>query len=222
LLAVLALFSSAAAQDSTTSNSLKEGMWALQFQVGDNFTLTSFQGSIGSIKRHLSNNSAIRVGVSTEFNTQDNELATRRLTVDTLQQSQAINYNTQVINFRAQYLFYPSPQSEVNLFIGTGPTFYFGHSKNESGSNSTSSSSVTSRLTKIEEYFWSIGVSAVLGVEWFATRSISFHAEYSTFLDYVSTKSTRIDEGSNIETRQTKHEFRKLPGRAYLGLSAYF
>ena len=43
-------------------NSLVKGAWALQFQVGSNFTLRSFQGDTFSIKKHTSDGKAWRGG----------------------------------------------------------------------------------------------------------------------------------------------------------------
>lgn len=47
-----------------TKNSLLKGAWALQFQINNNFSVSSFQGSTLSAKRHFSNKKAMRFGVS--------------------------------------------------------------------------------------------------------------------------------------------------------------
>ncbi len=50
--------------DSTDAdNSIAEGVWALQFSISNNFTLTPFKGTMLSAKYHLSTTNAIRFGV---------------------------------------------------------------------------------------------------------------------------------------------------------------
>ena len=57
-------FSSPAQSQSSDSNSLKDGIWALQFGITGNFTLISFQGStIGALYR-ISEKNAIRGGIT--------------------------------------------------------------------------------------------------------------------------------------------------------------
>ena len=47
-----------------TQSPLVGGAWALQFRVSENFTLSTFEGSVVSLKRHYSPSTALRLGVS--------------------------------------------------------------------------------------------------------------------------------------------------------------
>jgi len=42
-------------------NSLKKGMWSVQFAISDNFTLSNFDGAAISVKRHFSRHLALRL-----------------------------------------------------------------------------------------------------------------------------------------------------------------
>ncbi len=64
-------FFSLSQTQSPDSNSLKEGVWALQFGIGGNFTLTTFQGAtIGAMYR-LSDKNAVRGGITINGSTND-------------------------------------------------------------------------------------------------------------------------------------------------------
>ena len=67
LLIVYFIFSNAYPQDST-QNSLKQSKFALQFQIGSNFNLQSFQGTTLSCKYHIFDKSALRAGISLSSN----------------------------------------------------------------------------------------------------------------------------------------------------------
>jgi hypothetical protein len=50
------------AQNQEANHSLERSTWSLQFQISNNFTLSSFQGSVISAKYHFSKQRAFRFG----------------------------------------------------------------------------------------------------------------------------------------------------------------
>jgi hypothetical protein len=62
-----------------------DGKYALQFQISENFTLSDFQGAILSGKYHLGKRSAIRLGLSINFDDSDSD---REITL-----SDSLNYH---------------------------------------------------------------------------------------------------------------------------------
>ena len=203
-------------------NSLEKGAWALQFQVVQNFQLASFQGSTISIKKHTSDGTALRAGISMDFSLQDRERS--NIVNDTIVQSEDTDDNMTSFGFVVQMIKYPSPSAATNLYYGIGPTFTFSHSKDyeiiEDPIDGDSRSN-DRRWTR-----WYTGVSTVLGIEWFPRSNISFLAEYNVSLYYQHTKTT-VETWRSSPERTTKSEtstggFVLAGSSVKLGLSVYF
>jgi hypothetical protein len=199
-------------------NSLRPGVWALQFRIDDNFTLSSFQGALISLKHHRSAKSAFRLGVNLNLRAFEDDgwfVTTRNDTI--ISEGRADHYeSTQSIQLDFQYVRYPNPNSRLNLFIGIGPLVSFGQHHRDAVSASRR------RETKLTT--WGVGASGQLGVEWFAITRISFHAEYGFEVEYLwteaeghfldgDTRTVDNSEGQSISFRQRSLLF---------GLSAYF
>ena len=213
------------AQENKRENSLETGAWALQFQITRNFTLSRFEGSVISAKRHFSDKKSLRFGLSLNASISDNEQNLTQSASDTLRQivkADADN-DTQNIELSVQYVVYPSPAKEVNLFLGVGPMVGFNRRKSKTDSERGIPNPVesTSQMTSKQ---WSIGVSAILGAEWFATKSISFLAEYGLSLNYIWLKDSRKDSTAGVVTEsENKSKFFNLSATSVkFGLSVYF
>jgi hypothetical protein len=208
-----------------TKNSLVKGAWALQFQINNNFSLSSFQGSTLSAKRHYSNKKAIRFGVSLNGSFSDQDQSSE--VPGMVGPKNESDENSQSIGINTQYVFYPAPDKSVNFFFGAGPFTQFLRSNRTS---TTSSGFSTSTRTKTKGTTWAAGISGVLGVEWFATRSISFVAEYSSNLGYNSASQTDTAEQKTgtsgyTVTNELKRKSKGLQlssGFVRFGLSVYF
>jgi hypothetical protein len=188
-IALLVLISSMGhSQQGEQRNSLVEGAWALQFQITNNFTLSSFQGAVISGKYHLTPNSAVRLGVSLNGEFSDGNNASTSVTADTIRlgNSRIESNNGQVIIVTGQYLFYPAPESDVNVFVGVGPFIQYNRNHLEREQKNVSSpfgfASVT--VSSADAHTWGLGATGLLGVEWFAAKSLSLHAEYGVSLQY--------------------------------------
>lgn len=115
------------------------------------------------------------------------------------------------INFmiNADYLLYAQAANDLYIFAGGGPQFGF------------SQYSYDERFTKS----WSSGVAAVLGAEWFASRNISLHAEYTASLYYSASKMTDWDIRSTTDRtyyETTGSDIILHTGNIVFGLSVYF
>ena len=182
IVASLALsFSSGYSEERDTLNSLEDGAWARQFKITDNFSLTNFTGSLVSLKRHYSPNSAARVGIGLSLNQADtdDEFSDPDTLITFTRDSDS--YSAQV---DLQYLYYTNPDSRVSLFWGLGPTFQYSKSD---ATRETGDDSFVSRRKR-----WSIGVIGSLGVEWFPTKIVGIHAEYGLGALYSSTTDEAI------------------------------
>jgi hypothetical protein len=194
----------------------------LQFQINNNFSLSSFQGATLSAKRHFSNKKAIRLGISLGGGVSDVEDQSN-ITGATFGRSG----NGQSIGINAQYTIYPSPDKSVNVFFGAGPIVGFSRS---SSTITSTPDSFSSTRNKAEETTWSAGISGILGVEWFATRNISFIAEYASSLGYNSsnrkeTAEQKTNTSDYIMTNEIERHtkgFQFNPNAVKFGLSVYF
>lgn len=206
-------------------NSLETGAWALQFQISRNFTLSRFEGSVISAKRHFSDKKALRFGLSLNALISDAEQNSKQFTSDTLRQILTADSDSDVqnIELNVQYLFYPSPEKEINLFLGVGPMVGFNRSNSETGSERGTPNSVESTSQRTSKR-WSLGISANLGAEWFATKNISFLAEYGLSLNYIWVKDSRTDKTAGIVTEaENKSKILNLSATTVkFGLSVYF
>ncbi len=170
-------------------NSLKPGAWALQFQISDNFrSFSGLQGFGVSVKYHFSRTNALRFGVGGGLSTSDFDDNFRSFQADTVRQrgvrdSEGDGEN---VDFAAQYVFYTSPGADVNFFFGTGPLIRFAHNQSVNQDNVSYGSSFGVRNYTRDETRWNVGASGIFGAEWFAIKSISFHAEYGVSLEYQS------------------------------------
>src|SRR5688572_10615768 len=192
---MLGLAGAARAQDDTRPNSLVPGAWALQFQVGENFNLTSFEGSSISIKKQLSAESALRFGLSPFVRTadfEDESGAGDSLTAEQDMDSFSLGLSLHMLR-------YVRPCSTVNLFWGVGPEVSYRHESRRSEDGIV-----------IDEDFevWQAGLVGLVGVEWFATRSLGLHGEYGTSLFYSSVESERrVDDVEVVEQSQSAWSF---------------
>jgi hypothetical protein len=83
LISITAYFCSQAQNEPSENNSLKEGVWAMQFGISSNFTLTSFQGSTLALKYQLSDRDAIRGGITINGSTSNGNSSSSESIADT-------------------------------------------------------------------------------------------------------------------------------------------
>ena len=216
------------AQTEEKDNSLEAGKWALQFQINNNFTLSSFQGAIISAKYHLTDSKAIRFGVGGNYtfdevnvgNSQDNTISYSG------QENDIKNYS---ISIFTQYLSYINPDKEVLLFWGIGPIIQYNKTaQNQTSQNNNSNISSRSDVTN-NSHKWGLGTSAVLGVEWFAGKSFSLHAEYGVILLYnwgeTVNNSITINSqnySASVNASQNERSWYFSGNSVRFGLSVYF
>ncbi len=218
-------------KDTLRNNSLVHNAWALQFQIGSNFTLWSFQGAVVSVKRQLNACEALRLGVSGSFNFGDNTGMSAATQADTAWggYSSSRNSSQHGIALNMQYLVYPNPEAEINLFFGVGPVFQYSYNLDESEDLSISPNLGRRQTSSIKRNSWGVGLSGLTGVEWFATRALSLHAEYGVTLIRVWSSAAEeraffeptvpIVRNKN-ETKQKAWQFNA--NSVKFGLSVYF
>jgi len=238
VMAALALPPSRAvcAEEGSAPDALAPGSWSVQFSVQPNFTLGTYSGSTLSLKKHLGNKSALRLGLSvnTHHFADDGEGAISDTTVY-LSQTSAFDGNAWSLGANALYLWYAHNAAPIHAYWGAGPSFSLIHGHDENDQKVLSSpqggpvvTSTSSNDNKTDG--WSVGLGGVLGVEWLASHRIGLFAEYGTSFGYTHAENnsiyTQTDAGSSVpRTLTSGHErdawdFSGSGGN--LGISVYF
>lgn len=217
-------------QDALASNfakeSLRPGSWSLQFGIGNDFRLQSFDGLMISCKRHYSANSAIRLGVdlSAALRNSKSDLYTHLYPVYRTDE----DADGLTIDVSAMYLYYPSSGRRVNLFLGIGPDIGYWRDKSVRERMERQYDTGIDYMETRSSYRYAIhaGAKGALGVEWFATKDISLLAEYGAVMAYsysfaehvTENHGTGLDRYSHLISRQLQLTHSSVK----FGLSVYF
>ncbi len=199
-------FSCKAQNQNVDSTSLKGGIWALQFGISSNFTLTSFQGSTIGAKYQLSKNSAIRGGITLNGSTNRGPTSSSGTIGDTsLNSAPGSTSNKSIdLSFVFQYLWYMNPNGIVHLYAGVGPSVSYNYYKYaydsprlyQTGNHGYwVMSSYDNHYTQ-----WAAGVAASIGVEWFACSWLSLRADYNESLQYQWGSTTTNENSTTTST----------------------
>ncbi len=214
----LILASAFSQERSDAATDAQKPNWALQFQINDNFSLTSFQGSTISLNKCLSNNRSFRMGLSLNTTFKDYDM-----TCPVLDNEDKSENNFHFL-LTTQYIKNYKNRNKVTPFFGFGPAvqFNYDNEKNTFGTSSRTSVKTTS---------WGMGISGVIGVEYFIRNNLGLLAEYGSNLMYNRSKTediTEIRRGENnkfvttedIDEKTTTIDF--SPALVKFGLSIYF
>ncbi|MDM7915438.1 MAG: hypothetical protein ACE15D_10105 [Candidatus Eisenbacteria bacterium] len=234
LIALIAAFAtllaagSAAGQTVPADNArtaLAAGAQAMQFQVAPDFQLQSFQGSLLSYKRHLSPSRAIRLGIGLALSDRDRNSSEEISEADTLREVRKddLEENLFGLHLIAQYLHYASPTPRTALFLGAGPTFEYSRSHQKTAWTNIGYPASEDGISKSFE----VGLTLLAGVEWFATRELSLHAEYGLTAGYQWGKSESTKEIQYAPPRTSvehgeSHAWTLDDSGVLFGVSLYF
>lgn len=216
-----------------SSENLSDSSRALQFQIGSDFSLSSFQGSVFSYMQHINKEAALRFGLSVSvggFNA-DNSMNDFSIIGDSLYERSLENADKKSSSFQvnAQLIRYFNPGGKLLLYGGAGPFLRYEYSteKREITSKvpyTTPTNSLVKSKSELKYSLWTPGIMGVLGVEWFASKGISFMAEYGLQAAYTWSKGENTTKSDiSIRTTSSKQNGWGLYGNSVkFGLSLYF
>jgi len=200
-------------------NSLQKGSWAVQFEIGSDFKLSSFEGVMVSLKYHLSPKFALRFGAG--FNGRNNQqIYEYREHYYGYTGSEPVSNFYDNVFFNINCLYYIKHDSKINVFFGLGPragyiTDYSEHFYLDG----------YKEILDIES--WAVGLNGLFGCEWFPVSYLSLFGEYSAYgtfgktirKDWVYENST----GYRVEYYNRYSDDYEFRGNiAKLGISIYF
>ena len=179
--------------DQGSYDSLRRSDWSIQFKINQMAKLASFQDFEVSLKKAVSKTSALRFGLG-------------EVTADAFAYGNILS-TVENVYLDCQYIYKPSNNREVEFYYGAGPRFGFSHAL----------------YTGTFDFTWTAGVAAIIGAEWFATRSISLSGEYMGYGTYSwgrGNLNTIAEDFSHPEERHSIFNVNFSDVR--LGLSIYF
>ena len=203
-------------------NSLAKGAWALQFAITRNFTLSSFEGQTISLKKQVSNHRAYRVSANINWGVSDDDVTE---TQDTTRRDTPTESDQAALGLVAHRISYFQSTGRLGVYWGAGPRVSYTHTWSKTRTSPVNDS------WSVREYTtdtWVAGVSVILGVEWFATPSISLLAEYGSVLSYEWRKRVSREEWiygvtRSVTRRVEEHDGGKFaPEAVKFGLSVYW
>ncbi len=232
MMTVIGFQSQAKAEGS--NNYLVQGSWSLQFRISNNFTLSNFQGALISAKRHLSDKSAVRFGLSFSGSTGDISTDDISSRVDSLMNNATNNSSDGELSdisvgATTQIMFYTTSDKKIDFYFGVGPDLTYSRSKHDYDLQYIQSD-FPIRNGKDINYsrLWTFGLLGSWGVECFVTKKLSLMAEYGAGLGYYSryreTKHIEYLEDMTTTRLRTEEEnrFRFYSSNVNFGLSVYF
>jgi hypothetical protein len=206
LLACLAFVAPARAQDTEPSyapaiEAHRDGRWSMQFEIGDNFQLQSFEGAGLAVTKNTSPSGAWRFGVSLNGSFVNgettNSFADDSTTIAFTDKVPSVD--TGAFGLDLLRLVRYQPDRRISLQLGFGPTVRFFRQNTHIPDDRAPGS-----LEREERYsLSSYGGLGQLGVEVFVARAVSLHAHYGAFAGYEQRtaylKETSSDAGATSE-----------------------
>lgn len=181
------------AQGDHPENSLVAGSKALLFQMASNIKLTEFNGANFSVKRHTSPGGTWRVGLTTSASTSDDE-SKQVADYDSVQydRTRETDVDKLAIGVAVERLRYLTPDRPLSLFVGCGPSLSV--ARDSRNSRETVENTIP---TKPESVYRSesvsksvsLGIGAVIGVEWFPHEQIGILGQYGSLVVYKWSKT---------------------------------
>jgi hypothetical protein len=199
LFSITLSFSTLAQSQSSDTVYLRQGSWAIQFGIGSNFTLTSFQGSTIGAKYQISETNAVRGGITINAGTSNGPNSYSGSVGDSSLGTVpgSTSSKSAVVSFVLQYLWYMNPNDNVHFYTGLGPSVSYNSSRNSSDNSYLETENNqgywVEQLYGSNSTQWAVGAAAVFGVEWFACKWLSLHADYNEGLQYQWRSSSTND-----------------------------
>lgn len=193
-------------------NSLQKHSWAVQFAVGSNLSIQSFDGLMFSLKYHFTKITALRFGVGIIGGSNNS-------TSETVHGTSPVLKDNENIYLIGSFLFFPNPKKSIVIYFGVGPRIQYKHLLDQE----VYSRDTANPRFSYEERTWAVGLQLSFGAEWFPTNFLSLFAEYNPYGTYGKTRIIRTDDSfpaGNSNVDQTDWYFNGTTAR--LGLSVYF
>ncbi|MBK7979233.1 MAG: hypothetical protein IPK06_04320 [Ignavibacteriae bacterium] len=209
-----------------------ENPHGLQFQIGENFQLTNFDGYTVSYRYFLDKNSGFRFGFLFNISNSDrNGSQIQNYQLPPVYKN-SINGDRTLfgLGFSAQYHRLLFNKKNVNFLVGFGPFVYF---ENLDNVNKSANSTYTFRETEITKQDIQIyGVDGLVGAEYKFSEDFSLSVEVGLLMQYFirdhnyTKKTTSVldySTNSSSESNKSKEKGFEIKGAPVrMGLTLFF
>ena len=228
--AMLALFfllcSALQAQTSPGKDTLLfENSRALEFQITQNFSLSSFEGSTVSFKQHLTPWQAIRYGLSVSATSSKNDGSQSNSNSQTFIE----NYSRYSASANAYYLWYSAPKKVIYFYYGAGPIVGYSYSNDEQTTTPFPDRGTWKSVSKNKTKLLTAGIGVLCGVECFVIKDVSLCAEYNISALYSHQRSEKSYSNFNVgypidynDNQTSSDGFSLTSNSVKMGLLIYF
>jgi len=218
LLFVSQLFITTGFSQSTSYLDSLDGKFALQFQIADNFQLSSFQGTTFSGKYNFSSRDAVRLGLSINFGDSEGDETISRSDTNLVSTGRE-EFNNFNIILKTQYIYSMSITNNIGFFVGGGPFISYTTSSSETKYNNNL---VETTRTYTSDIF-GIGLDLINGVEWMFSKNMALSAEYGLKFAYTSNEEKRVSNSTYETTDESKRKVFLITGNHInFGITVYF
>ena len=224
---LVAFASLAHAQDDTqyapALDAHRPGRWSMQFQVGPEFAISSFDGAGIAATKNTSGSSAWRLGLTVEANSLNGEGSVVRTDTsieDTSQPSSStLNLGLDLLRLKRFH-----PGRRVGFEVGVGPEIAYAH-HNDHQDDQFQNQGNTLDVMNASGF---LGLAGRLGAEVMLARSLSAHAHYGLRAGYRRSRATREEtfnqtgaETFRVKSEGTQNQWLFDQQGVVLGLSVY-
>jgi len=174
----------------------------LEFEIGQDFTLKSFDAMSIAWKRRSSEHRGWRLGLDLSgriLNRDD------RNAYSSSSRTSSGDDDSYGARLELQKLFYRTPRRDVAGYWGLGPSLSYGE-RNDTQINVLDDDSYE---YKNMSHYWTAGLGLSMGVEWRVLDQLSVGAEYSAYLNYRHWEytQTRTEDSETYFSKRTEDGF---------------
>ncbi len=199
--------------------------YAFQFTVPDFLKFSGFEGSLISMKYHINDHSALRIGVNANFGLSKDNDQTNNMP-DSLFSNNENKNRSYSFSISLPYLYYFHPQKTIKFYSGIGPRLSYGYYYSKNHQQFDAPQQSWKDISDHKTAAYGIGLRALVGMEWFFHQSMSLSLEYGALLDYSHSKITSDSESIKqssvrVKRTQTRDYWKFYPKSIYLVLTVY-
>jgi len=224
VIACLALAGSARAQEADpvydhAISAHREGRWSMQFEIGPDFQLQSFEGAGLAVTKNTSHSKAWRFGVNLSGDLLSNDQSRTSTTDSTIFESTSPTQSADraAVAFDVLRLIRYQSDRRIGLQLGFGPTIRLSRFNTHVG-EAPGGAEFESRTSNS-----SYGLLGRLGAEVFLARALSVSAHYGAFAGYVQQTETfhfSLGTQTDVIERQQRDWLLSSQG-VTMGISVY-
>jgi hypothetical protein len=198
--------------------------WGLQYQIGSDFTLSSFSGtSLSLIKVHSEKNST-RLGITLY----GLALSSRgELTGANSMERESDGFNSRVnVSLNALRLRHAELNDKIRPYIGAGlgiPLMY-NHSKSTGIRWDSAGNEIQNSTYRSIDYTVGLSTVGIIGFEWFVRKNMSLSSEYQNSIEFgYQNRIQKSDNQSASSRSENSNWSASIPiGSVRTSLSVYF